>query len=158
MADYFTNFSLIIPLPNEAAEKYAFDLAGLASRIRLGDEQMPDNYPSSLRAAVDDWQFDTDAACLSKGCGLWLHSSSGGVDAVCTFIQHLLGLYDPYGYITLEWSHDCSKPRTDAYGGGAAVITADKIKTITTGVWLHRQVKRLHAPKPSTNRKDHHHG
>ena len=27
MADYFTNFSLIMSLPNEAAEKYALDLA-----------------------------------------------------------------------------------------------------------------------------------
>jgi len=27
MADYFTNFSLILPLPDEAAQTYAADLA-----------------------------------------------------------------------------------------------------------------------------------
>jgi hypothetical protein len=67
----------------------------------------------------------------------------GGIDAVCAFIQHLLQEFDPAGHATLEWSNDCSKPRVDAFGGGAALITAHKVKTINTGAWLHRQVARL---------------
>jgi len=137
MADYFTNFSLIVPLPTEAAEKYALDLAHLAFQIHLGDD-MPNDFPVSLRDVVKDWQFDTDPGDPSNGWGLWLHSDGGGVDALCAFLQHLLQRFDPTGRVTFEWSNDCSKPRVDAYGGGAAIVTADKIKSMTTGGWLEK--------------------
>jgi hypothetical protein len=48
----------------------------------------------------------------------------------------LLQTFDPGGRVTFEWSHDCSKPRVDAYGGGAAIVTANEIKTMNTGQWL----------------------
>ncbi len=149
MANYFTNFSLIVPLPTEAAQQYADDLAQQALYIRMGDEAMPDDFPASLQEIVEDWCFETVANQPSDGPGLWLHSSNGGIDAVCAFHQHLLQKFDPAGHVALEWSNDCSKPRIDAYGGGAALITARKIKTINTGEWLHRQVARLPAQKPA---------
>ena len=148
MADYFTNFSVIVPLPSEAAEKYALDLAEQAFHIHMGEE-MTDDFPETLRDVAEDWQFDTDASDASNGRGLWLHSDSGGVDAACAFIQHLLQRFDPNGCATLEWSNDCSKPRVDAFGGGAAFITAQKIKSINTGTWLHRQVTRFQTHKPA---------
>jgi hypothetical protein len=150
MADYFTNFSLILRLPNEAAQTYATDLADQVSYMQTGDESLPDDFPASLREVVDDWVFETVANEPSDGWGLWLHSSSGGIDAVCAFIQHLLQRFDPAGHATLEWSNDCSKPRVDAFGGGAAIITARNIKTINTGEWLHRRVARLPKPQPAT--------
>ena len=146
MADYFTNFSLIVPLPTEAAEKYALDLAQQAFHIHLGDE-IPDDFPALFRDVVEDWQFDTEPSDPSNGWGLWLHSDSGGIDAVCAFIQHLLERFDPAGHVALEWSNDCSKPRVDAFGGGAAIITATRIKTISTSQWLHRHTARLEAHK-----------
>ena len=142
MADYYTNFSLIMPLPSEAAQKYALDLAEQALHIRLSEE-MPDEFPASLRGFVEDWQFDTDPASPQNGPGLWLHSSNGGIDAVCAFIQRLLQRYNPDGSVSLEWSNDCSKPRVDAYGGGAALITAKKVRSINTGQWLQSQIARL---------------
>jgi hypothetical protein len=143
MADYFTNFSLILQLPAEAARKYALDLAHQAACIHQGDD-IPDGFPASLREVLEDWQFETDAADPSDGWGLWLHSENGGVDAVCAFVQHLLQRFDPCGSAAVEWSNDCSKPRVDAYGGGAALVTATKIKGINTGQWLQRQLARLH--------------
>jgi hypothetical protein len=147
MADYFTNFSLIVPLPDEAAVQYALDLAEQAFHIHMGDE-MSDGLPASLRDVIEDWRFDTEPNDPSNGRGLWLHSSEGGIDAVCAFIQHLLERFAPDGHVTLEWSNDCSKPRVDAFGGGAAIITAGKIKSISTGEWLHQQVSRLPKPQP----------
>jgi hypothetical protein len=38
--------------------------------------------------------------------------------------------------VAFEWSHDCSRPLTDAYGGGAVLITAKGIKTMSTRQWL----------------------
>ena len=58
MANHFTNFSLLVPLPDEAAQKYALDLASAASSAQMGDEP-PDSLPASLAEVVEDWQFDT---------------------------------------------------------------------------------------------------
>ena len=147
MADYFTNFSMMLTLPSAEAQQYADDLAQQASYIRMGDEAMPDDFPESLKEIVDDWCFKTVANHPSDGPGLWLHSTDGGINAVCAFIQHLLQKFDPQGHVAFEWSNDCSKPRIDAFGGGAALITARKIKTMNTGQWLHRQTTRLEKAK-----------
>ena len=140
MADYFTNFSLLVPLPTEDAQKYALDLAHAATVTYQGDEP-PANFPASLAEVIDDWQFDTDADQTSGSWGLWLHSDSGSIDAVCAFIQHLLQKFNPEGRVSFEWSHDCSKPCVEAFGGGAAIITAEAIKSICTNQWLQEQAE-----------------
>ena len=142
MADYFTNFSVVVSLPTEEAVKYALNLAEQAARIRQGEETIPD-FPESLRDVVEDWQFETEANNATEGLGIWLHSMNGGIDAVCAFIQHLLQRYTPDDVAGMEWSNDCSKPRVDAFGGGAAIITARKIKSVSTGQWLHREMARI---------------
>jgi len=138
MADYFTNFSLVISLANETEQTYALDLAHKASLAQQGDE-LPADFPKDLADMIEDWQFETVADNSTTEHGLWLHSSCGGVDAVCAFIQHLLQKFDPQGKVSFEWSHDCSKPRVDAYGGGAAFITAKEIKSMSTAAWLGQQ-------------------
>ena len=153
MANYYTNFSLIVPLPDAAAQKYADELAEQARYIHQGDEAMPDDFPASLKDVVEDWHFETEANHPSNGFGLWLHSNDGGIDAVCAFIQHLLQRFDPKGHVALEWSNDCSKPRVDAFGGGAALITARRIKSINTGDWLHREINRIQRSKPSARKR-----
>lgn len=135
MADYFTNFSLVFSLPSQKAQAYALDLAQKAGRIQQGDEEA-EKFHEDLKSVVEDWCFETNEDTDEGKPALWLHSSNGGIDAVCSFIQHLLRKFDPKGRVEFEWSHDCSKPRTDAFGGGAAIITADEIKTMSTCEWL----------------------
>ena len=125
MADYYTNFSLILSLPTEAAQAYALELYHQAEQGHQGDELAPD-FPKELEESLEDWQFETEAD--DQEHGIWLHSMNGGMDAVCAFIQHLLQKFDSQDRVTFEWSHDCSKPRTDAYGGGAAIVTAKRSK------------------------------
>ncbi len=146
MADYFTNFSVVINLATEAQQAYALALAHKAHHAQQG-EGLPDDIPEILKDAIEDWQFETEPDGSATTHGIWLHSMYGGVDAVCAFIQHLLQKFEPQGRVTFEWSHDCSKPRTDAYGGGAAVITAQEIKTMNTADWLNEQIARLPALK-----------
>ena len=135
MAHHSTNFSLVVSLPDEAAQTYALDLARQASRLNQGDEAEAD-FPAELQEHTEDWCFETDADSPASEHGLWLHSSDGGIDAVCAFLQHLLQKFNPAGHVAFEWSHDCSRPLTDAYGGGAALITVKGIKTMSTGQWL----------------------
>ncbi len=133
MADYFTSFTLVAPLPDEAAQQYAFQLSTTISDAGR-DDTLPDNVPQSIRDEMENWSFNTVA--VSESHGIWLHSKFGGIDAVCAFIQHLLRKFTPEAIVTFEWSHDYSKPLTDAYGGGAAIITATEIKTMSTSEWL----------------------
>jgi len=130
MADYFTNFSLVLKLDAEL-KRYALDLANKGSNYST-DGKIPDGFPVSLVDALDEWSFETEE---SKD-GICLHSQDGGVDAACEFIQHLLQKFDIQGYIAFEWSYDCTKPRVDAFGGGAASITSTEIESMTTAEWL----------------------
>ncbi len=149
MADYYTNFSLVLRLPDEAAQAYALNLAEQACQSQF-DNDVPEDFPAELREFLDNWHFEIAAQTMDEHPGLWLHSQNGGVDPVCALLQHLLKKFDPAGVVTFEWSHDCSKPRVDAYGGGAAVVTARKIKTMSTSQWLQKQTAALACPrKPS---------
>lgn len=138
MADYFTKFSVFLPLPSAAAQVYALDLANKTRCIQQGDEPS-EKLPDSIQEVIEDWLFETDAESSEGKWGLWLHSDYGGIDAVCAFIQHLLQKFDPEGRVSLEWANDCSKPRLDAFGGGAAFITAKEIKTMNTAHWVRQQ-------------------
>jgi hypothetical protein len=114
MADYFTKFSAVLPLPNEAARRYALDATANASRARQGDEPS-EKLPASIQEVNEDWRFETDAESGHGKRGLWLHSDYGGIDAVCAFIQHLLQKCGPEGQVALEWSNDCSNARTSTF-------------------------------------------
>jgi hypothetical protein len=141
MADYYTNFSLVFNLPSAAALKYALALEADVQRLKQ-DEAPIDGVPEDIQACASegDWSFETEADQSTGKWGLWLHSEYGGIDAVCVFIQHLLQKFKPKGRVAFEWSNDCSKPRLDAFGGGAAIVTADDIKSISTSQWIDQQL------------------
>ena len=137
MAYYFTHFSLVIRLPDEAAQTYALELHRQGVQLWQGDD-VPADYPAELREHHEDWCFEVEAEVVEDQPGLWLHSNNGGIDAVCAFIQHLIQKFNLPETVAFEWSHDCSKPRVDAYGGGAAIITAQAIQTMSTSQWLQK--------------------
>jgi hypothetical protein len=144
MADYYTNFSVVLPLTKEQ-QAYAFEIAKQAEEHHT--KELPTDFPKILSDELENWVFETEIT----EHGLWLHSQYGGQDAACVFIQHLLQKFIFAEGVTFEWSHDCSQPRTDAYGGGAAFVTADQIKTFTTQQWLLQVVgKRKHKFDPDS--------
>jgi len=145
MADYFTNFSFILPLKDDAQKEYALSLSHIASQQRYEETPLPADFPDQLKDEMEDWTFELED-CEE---GIWLHSDSGGIDAVCVFVQHLLQQFNPAGCLTFEWSHDCSKPRVDAYGGGAAIITAAEIKTLNPADWITSQRPGSQPPNAS---------
>ena len=131
MADYYTNFSVLLPLTKEQ-QKYPLNIVKQLDAHLNMNQPLPADFPDLFRDETDSWPFETEA----DPDGLWLHSQYGGQDAACEFIQHLLQKFDFAPAVAFEWSHDCSKPRTDAYGGGAAFVTATEIETMTTSEWL----------------------
>ena len=140
MADYYTNFSLIMALPDVAARTYALELHQRMEEHR-DDRRRAAGVPKSLWEEREGWHFACQAAPGEPQPSLWLRSSDGGTDAACAFIQHLLHQFQLREAGTVEWSHDCSKPRTDAYGGGAAFITAHELRTFNTAEWVREQLE-----------------
>ena len=146
MADYYTNFSVVLPLTKEQRDQ-AIQIARTVEQHRSEDKPLPIDFPKQLADELENWVFETE----TTEQGLWLHSQYGGQDAASVFIQHLLQKFGFAEGVTLEWSHDCSKPRTDAYGGGAALITSTHIQTFTTQQWLLQVIgKRKHQFAPDT--------
>lgn len=133
MADYYTNFIVIIPLPPKEVA-YAMELVKQVEAHRTSDQPLPADFPTDLADVTDDWTFETE----TDEAGLRLSSQNGGQESACAFIQHLLQKFDFAPYVTFEWSHDCNKPRADAYGGGAAYITATEIETFSSSEWLQK--------------------
>ena len=144
MADYYTNFSVVLPLTKQQ-QAYAYEIAKQVEEHHT--QELPTDFPKALNDELENWAFETEITEQ----GLWLHSQSGGQDAACVFIQHLLQKFKFAEGVMFEWSHDCSKPRTDAFGGGAAFVTTDQIKTFTTSEWLQQVIgKRKHRFNPDT--------
>lgn len=133
MADYFTNFSLVLQLTKEQQE-YALKLVQNVEGYRNEGQPLPQDFPESIRDLVEDWPFDV----VGVKEGIWIHSEYGGQETVCAFIQHLLQHFDFAPSVSFEWSHDCSKPKPDAFGGGAAFITSTEIETFSTSEWLQK--------------------
>ena len=156
MADYFTNFSVEIPLKDATQQRYALDRAAKAAGHFWRENEQPASaeIPDEFVELLEDWSFEVDP---DGDFGIWLHSDSGGIEAACVFIKHLLAKFNSTGRVEFEWSHDCSKPRVDAYGGGAAIITAEKIATMTTSEWL-RQQAASESISINNNQQNNNHG
>ena len=128
MADYFTQFSCVLDVgtPDKA-------LAALDLFLRLREED----------EATDDPEFSGFALSLQDGPGssaLWFHDDGqGDVEGVIRFVLRLAEEIDLTGLWGFEVAYTCSRPRLDAFGGGAHVIDLGARKSIgwtSTHEWL----------------------
>ena len=128
MADYFTQFScaLDVGTPDKA-------VAALGLFLRLREED----------AASDDPEFSGFALSLPDGPGssvLWFHDDGqGDVEGLIRFVLRLAEELDLTGLWGFEYANTCSRPRLEAFGGGAHVIDLNARKSIgwiSTHEWL----------------------
>lgn len=128
MADYFTHFSCLIDVGT--AEKAARALA-LFADLRAADQDADDPEVSG---------FDLTRQDAPEGSILWLHDDEhGDVEAVIRFVLRLAEDLDLTGLWGFQHALTCSRPRLDAYGGGAHVIDLGARKSIgwiSTQEWL----------------------
>ena len=137
MADYYTNVSMELALPSAEAVQYAVELAQAMADCANGDKPETD-IPKGWEKDTEDenWNFDIKKEGDRSIC---IHSECGCIDEIIKLIRHLMQKFDMTEPVSFEWSNDCSKPRTDAYGGGAAYITATEARTFSTSQWLRAQ-------------------
>ena len=119
MADYFTRFSCLLDVgtPDKAAR--AFE-AFMALRN--------DSY-----AATEDLHcgFDLSIQTDPSGSTLWIHDhGNGDVEAVIQFVLRLAEELDLTGLWGFQYALTCSRPRIEAFGGGAHVLDLGARKSV----------------------------
>ena len=111
MADYVTHFSCLIDVgsPDKAARALA-----LFQGLRAADQDADDPEVSGFTLARQDAPEDST---------LWIHDDEhGDVEAVIHFVLRLAEDLDLTGLWGFQYGLTCSRPRLDAFGGGAHVI------------------------------------
>ena len=122
MADYFTQFSCLIDVGS--ADKAARALA-LFQSLRAADQDAEDPEVSG---------FDLVHQDAPEGSSLWIHDDEhGDVEAVIRFVLRLAENLDLTGLWGFQYGLSCSRPRLDAFGGGAHVIDLGARKSIDLG-------------------------
>ena len=129
MADYFTQFSCVLDVSSPDKATGALELL---DRLHLEEED------------ADDPEFSGFALSLQDGPGssiLWFHDDDGqgDVEGLIRFVLRLAQDIDLTGLWGFEVAYTCSRPRLDAFGGGAHVIDLGARKSIgwiSTHEWL----------------------
>jgi hypothetical protein len=119
MADYFTHFSCLIYVgsPEKAARALA-----LFQGFRAADQDADDPEVSGFTLARQDAPEDST---------LWIHDDEhGDVEAVIHFVLRLAEDLDLTGLWGFQYGLTCSRPRLDAFSGGAHVIDLGARKSI----------------------------
>ena len=128
MADYFTHFSCVLDTGDPEKALRAMDIL---ARLRAEDEE------------ADEPQFGGFDVVLQDGpdsSALWIHDDDqGDVEGVIAFVLRLAEELDLTGLWGFDYALTCSRPRLDAFGGGAHVIDLGERKSIgwtSTQEWL----------------------
>lgn len=81
-------------------------------------------------------------ATQPDGVWLWIYDDvDGDTNHVIAYVQRLAEELDLTGLWGFKWVRTCSRPRIDAFGGGACVIdlaSGEVTASITTSEWLTR--------------------
>lgn len=130
MADYTTHFSTLFDVRTPENVDRALALyAELAAEIEAEDE-------TSLNFALDPERDQPESEAKTT---LWIHDEDyGDPGHVIAFVKRCAAAFELDGLWGFVWSHDCSKPLLDAYGGGAAVIdlASGASQSIDVSNWL----------------------
>jgi hypothetical protein len=68
---------------------------------------------------------------------------AGDPDAAAQFVQEFLRRFRPHASFGLSWCESCSKMRDGEVGGGAVLVTADRIESWSSSEWLSERERLL---------------
>jgi len=106
------------------------------------------------RASTDEDEDESDAGVVcERSAGpthllngretsgfLWITSDECAcIDQICARLQNIMRHFDIDGKWGFAWAQHCSKPRLDAYGGGACTVSQTESEWINTFQWLDKQ-------------------
>jgi hypothetical protein len=144
MANYYTHFSCAFDVGSiENVEKAMAIFNGMKAAVEKGDEGDPQFADASCNFECEP-MGGVHGALETEQTLLWIHDEeSGSPGDVLEFVERCrkeLKLKGSWGFC---WSDDCSKPRMDAFGGGAAVVNlrTGRLRTMSTHQWLEKHVR-----------------
>jgi hypothetical protein len=131
MADYFTQFSCIFDVGSAENAALAATIHGELA-VELDQEEGTDL----------GFEFEVD---LEHGPGaLWIHSDENGEpEHVIKFVLKCAERMNLSGVWGFTWGLSCSRPRLDAFGGGAQILDLGRRETlhwIDCGNWVIEQM------------------
>lgn len=146
MANYSIETSFMLYLPKIAMDTFMLlveqvDNTGFVPLV--GGEEYGH---SGARIELEPLELDIDRI------GAWISTDdcSINVEFMADAIEYILRTYQLDEIVGFEWSTGCTKPRLDAFGGGAVVITKDGQEWVDTTGWVWRQkAKILKGREPS---------
>ena len=128
MADYFTHFSCLLDV---GTSENALAAHRLFTKQRLEDGERDEPLCSGFELTLQEGEADHI---------LWIHDdTSGDVEQVIGFVLRLAQEFDLKGLWEFDYANACSRPKVDAFGGGAHVIDLGARKSIgwiSTQEWL----------------------
>lgn len=157
MADYYSLFSILIPLqsPEEVEwcrEQLSIDdiLSGCeednSGRLLL-PEEAKQKYVLADHCAESNYlgfEYEIQESDRGELPSLWLYChDSFDSESLIIFLMAFLKKFHPDGVISIGICHTCSRPIVNSYGGGAIVITADDVRSMSTGDWIYEQEREL---------------
>lgn len=129
MADYYTDFSFTI---EDLTVEESQWIREKCVELDNGDED---------ERLCCDVTIETDLHQGPSYCWVRSESGYGNLDAVANFCGEFLAEFRPDKWVEFKWSNSCSKPRVDAFGGGAVFITATESRWMTTTDWVMEQIR-----------------
>jgi hypothetical protein len=139
MADYYTKFSFIVVLDTPEQQRYALDLVERFKNLTTQENPEPGDLPEEL---LEYEEYGLNCTVEPDGTtNLWIVAEEGcDTGSTCALVHHLLKHFNLEGYVAFDWANDCSKPRLDAFSGGAAYITAQEVITHHTADWVNDMI------------------
>jgi len=134
MADYYTHFHFVVPCdhPDDLVDTYR----KLTADVENLDE-VADNHP--IFADLDEIVLGLPTLTSRDGGVVVDDNCEGDLAATCAVVKWMLTHSGTPDEIYFEWCNWCTKPRTDAYGGGASLVTSAGWTSICTSD-LHEQL------------------
>jgi len=156
MAETRTQFALAIADWSKPAIEHLLTLADAVDALG-NDETAPEDTPENLveraREIVEQYNRGTDACFeLDDADGsLSIYAEEHGcVGATADIIQHAMAAHGIKQPVILEYANTCSRMRSGEFGGGAVVITIERLEWMDTGRWAKDMASRLAAAVPAT--------
>lgn len=116
----------------------------LTKRLKKGEEE--EDEETGDRLVNYNWAFYTDTnPNPESNIGRYLHvdaDEGSNLDGLLGIMQAFLQKFRPFDSFEIEWADIMDKPRAGGFGGGAAFVTAEEIKSSTTGDWVGEQRRK----------------
>ena len=130
MADYYTQFSGQLEKLEPEEVEWLHD--------QLDRDFDQDGRPTWLDVDDDtlgfEWELSDGTLAIWSMEGSSLHSATG-------LVREFLERFRPDSYWAIEYANTCTGPKLDAFGGGAAFVTASEVEFHYAGDWLLRKIE-----------------